>query len=173
MTQNFSKTELFRHVRAPLARRISLLQIISHYTPQCNIEKWTDMYASNKIRNLDPIILKPRRKSDWIFKHYQFIQTRNNDVCICISLPYLLRFHSYYKMADDTSKHVDLCSVNIRFTCEIWGFHGGEDNKSRSSWSWRCELLCRMSTFRRSMLPPSSGYINTILHGITTDKTSI
>jgi len=64
--------------------------------------------------------------------------------------------------------------------CEIWSFHGGENSN-------QCHLgfdavLCwaRMSTFRGTMLPLSSGwrpqdplkrwYPTTTLHGVTTQK---
>jgi len=56
--------------------------------------------------------------------------------------------------------HVSMNSLftNICNLCEIWGSHGGEDS-SRSRLGYNTVWCCgRMPTFRRIMLPPSSGW---------------
>jgi len=52
-------------------------------------------------------------------------------------------------------------TCELHFTwCKIWGFHGGEDS-SRSLLSCEDVQCCgRIPTFRRTLLPPSSGWVN-------------
>jgi len=53
---------------------------------------------------------------------------------------------------------------------EMWGFHGGEDYSSSGLW---CRVvLWRIQTFRRTLLLPSSGWNDGILHGAIMQKNS-
>jgi hypothetical protein len=86
-----------------------------------------------------------------------------------------------YKILTDFLKFTSYRKKSFKW--KFWGFHGG-DISSRGLLDCDALLSCGMiiSTFQRSMLPPSSEwrehgplkswYPTTTLHGVTTQKTS-